>query len=91
MRNAPKMAQWDSSSSGNDDRSVDWSDSGKSRRELKVMEAMYGVETTILDRPKALSEVFLPGLEVLQETASAAIRDYNADREAENVEDLLQK
>jgi hypothetical protein len=93
MRNAPKMAQWDSSSPGGEERfstSPEWSESSKNRRELKVIEALYGVETTAFNHdPRNVSEAFLPGLEVLQESASSAIQDYEDDREAEDLQDLL--
>ena len=92
MRNAPKMAQWDSSSPGGGEQfsTSEWSDSGKNRRELKVIEALYGVEATAFNHNlKNVSEAFLPGLEVLQESACSAIQDYEDDREAEDLQDLL--
>lgn len=95
MRNAPKIAQWDSSSPGGEDRylpSSGWSESGKNRRDLKVMEALYGVEApTSSHDPTTVSQVFLPGLEVLQESASSAIQDHEDDREAEDLRDLLRE
>ena len=89
MRNAPKMAQWDSGSSVREDQyqSAEWSESGKNRRDLKVIEALYGVAFN--HSSKNISQAFLPGLEVLQESASSAIQDHKDDREAENLQDLL--
>jgi len=93
MRNAPKMAQWDSSSPGGEARyspSSEWSESGKNRRDLKVIEALYGVEATTFDHNSTnVSQPFSPGLEVLQESAASAIQDYEDDREAEDLQDLL--
>ncbi|KAF8803862.1 hypothetical protein BYT27DRAFT_7195199 [Phlegmacium glaucopus] len=93
MRNAPKMAQWDSSSPGGEGRyspSSEWSESGKNKRDLKVIEALYGVEAITFDHDSTyMSQPFLPGLEVLQESASAAIQDHEDDREAEDLRDLL--
>lgn len=93
MRNAPKVAQWDSSSPGGEDRystSSEWSESGKNRRDLKVIEALYGVETTAFNHNSTnVSQAFLPGLEVLIESASSAIRDHEDDRDAEDLQDLL--
>ncbi|KDR83362.1 hypothetical protein GALMADRAFT_43078, partial [Galerina marginata CBS 339.88] len=67
MKIAPKMAQWDRSLSGNLGIGADWS--GKaSKRELKVIAALYGVESPADER-------LLPGLEVLRE-----VPDY-LDRE----------
>jgi hypothetical protein len=81
-RQAPKMAQWDSSSSGGNLAASQWSESGKNRRDLKVLEALYGV--TAFDHISTnTSQPFLPGLEVLQELASSAIQDHKDDREAE--------
>jgi len=98
-RGAPKIAQWDSSSSGNDDSATSqWSESGKSKRDLKVLEALYGV--TAFDHSSTkISQAFLPGLEVLQELGASAIQDHIADRardqdhtadqEAQDVQDLI--
>ena len=89
-RKAPKMAQWDSSSSGGDSDASQWSESGKNRRDLKVLEALYGV--TAFDHTSTnISQAFLPGLEVLQESASSVMQDHNDDREAEDLRDLLTK
>lgn len=86
MRNAPKMAQWDFSPPGSEDRtSPEWSESGKNKRDIKVIEALYGVEATA----SHVSRRFLPGLEVLEESASSAIQDHNDDRDAEDLQDLL--
>lgn len=92
MRNAPKMAQWDSGSPGGEGRYSphEWSKSGKSRRDLKVIEALYGVEAVTFGHDSTnLSQSYLPGLEVLQESASSAIQDHQDDREAEDLRDLL--
>lgn len=92
MRNAPKMAQWDSSSPGEDrySPSPEWSESGKNRRDLKVIEALYGVEAITFDHDSTkVSQPFLPGLEVLQESASSAIQDHEDDRKAEDLQGLL--
>ena len=88
-RHAPEMAQWDSSSSSWADSAISqWSESGKNKRDLKVLEALYGV--TAFDHSSInLSHAFLPGLEVLQESASSAIQDHEDDREAEDLQDLL--
>ena len=99
-RGAPKIAQWDSSSSGNDDSATSqWSESGKSKRDLKVLEALYGV--TAFDHSSTkISQAFLPGLEALQELGASAIKDHiddrdirdqghTADREAQDVQDLI--
>lgn len=81
-RHAPKIAQWDSSSSGGDSAVSQWSESGKNKRDLKVLEALYGV--TAFDHSSTnISKAFLPGLEVLQESADAAKQDHEDDREAE--------
>jgi hypothetical protein len=87
IRNAPKMAQWDSGSSVREDQyqSAEWSESGKNRRDLKVIEALYGVAFN--HSSKNISQAFLPGLEVLQESASSAIQDHKDDREAEDSQD----
>jgi hypothetical protein len=66
IRSSPKMAQWDSSSSGKENQSSIWSESGRNKRELKVIEALYGVESTFGHSSTNISEAFLPGLEVLQ-------------------------
>lgn len=81
-RTAPKIAQWDTSSSGSDSAMSQWSESGKSKRDLKVLEALYGV-TAIEHSSKNISQAFLPGLEVLQESACSAIQDFIEDRETE--------
>lgn len=81
-RTAPKIAQWDTSSSGSDSAVSQWSESGKSKRDLKVLEALYGV-TAFEHSSKNISQAFLPGLEVLQDSACSAMRDYKEDREAE--------
>ena len=89
-RHAPKMALWDSSSSEGDSAHSQWSESGKTRRDLKVLEALYGV--TAFDHSSTnISQAFLPGLEVLQESALSAIQDHKDDREAEDLQDLLTK
>ena len=84
MRNAPKMAQWDSGSSVREDfpTSSEWSESGKNRRDIKVIEALYGVAFN--HSPTNISQAFLPGLEVLQESASSAIQDHIDDQEVED-------
>jgi hypothetical protein len=87
-RNAPKIAQWDTSSSGSDSTISQWSESGKSKRDLKVLEALYGV-TTFDHSSKNISQAFLPGLEVLQESASSAVQDHKDDREAEDLQDQV--
>lgn len=81
-RHAPKVAQWDSSSSGGDSDVSQWSESGKNKRDLKVLEALYGV-TAFDHRSTNISKAFLPGLEVQQESASSAKKDHEDDREAE--------
>ena len=86
-RNAPKIAQWDSSSSG-DSAISQWSESGKSKRDMKVLEALYGV-TAFDHNSTNISQAFLPGLEVLQESASSAMQDHNDDREGEDLRDLF--
>ena len=87
-RQAPKIAQWDSSSLGSDPAVSQWSESGKNKRDLKVLEALYGV--TAFDHSTTnISQAFLPGLEVLQELGSSAIQDHKDDREAEDLQDLL--
>lgn len=87
-RSAPKIAQWDSSSSGSDSPISQWSESGKSKRDMKVLEALYGV--TAFDHSSTnISQAFLPGLEVLQESASSAMQDHKDDQESEDLQDLL--
>lgn len=89
MRSAPKMAQWDSSSSVREDQypASDWSESGRNRRDLKVIEALYGVAFN--HGSTSISQAFLPGLEVLQESASSAIQDHKDDRDAEDLQQDL--
>jgi len=95
MRNAPNMAQWDSSSPGGGNRyspSSEWSESGKNRRDLKVIEALYGVQATTFDHDSTnISQLFLPGFEVLQESSSSPIptHEHDDDGEAEDLQDLL--
>ena len=78
---APKIAQWDSSSGG-DSAFSQWSESGKSNRDLKVLDALYGV-TTFDHGSRNISQAFLPGLEVLQESGAAAAEDHKSDQVAE--------
>ncbi|KAF8164987.1 hypothetical protein B0H34DRAFT_620075, partial [Crassisporium funariophilum] len=64
-KNAPRMEQWDPSMKQSTYASGEvWSEARK-KRELKIIEALYGVDATI---PGQLS----PGLEVLQESAESA-------------------
>ena len=80
MRNAPKMAQWDSNlSGGNDFYTSQWSEFGNnSRRDIKVIEALYGV-TAFDHKPTKISQAFLPGLEVLRESAHTVRSEHEDD------------
>jgi len=84
MKIAPKMAQWDRSLSGDLGIGADWS--GKaSKRELKVIEALYGVESPADER-------MLPGLEVLEEISDYLDRNAQKSKGDEaDVQDLLQE
>lgn len=65
MQAAPKMAVWEKGSNAFVDRSrtaKSWSDN-REKREMKVIEALYGVVTTADAR-------VLPGLDVVEETAA---------------------
>ena len=58
FRMAPKMAQWNQATAA-DYAGTDW-DTNTSRRELRVVEALYGVNAPMGENPR-------PGLELLQE------------------------
>ena len=65
MQTSPKMAVWEKGSNAFVDRSrkaKSWSDN-REKREMKVIEALYGVVTTA-------DASVLPGLEVVEETAA---------------------
>jgi len=86
-RDAPKMSQWDTSSSVGDSAISQWSESGKSRRDLKVLEALYGA-TAFDHSSTTVSQQFLPGLELLQEWGESALKDHNDDRESDDLQDM---
>ena len=86
-RDAPKMSQWDTSSSVGDSALSQWSESGKTRRDLKVLEALYGA-TAFDHNSTNISQQFLPGLELLQEWGESALKDHNDDRESEDLQDM---
>ena len=65
MQVSPKVAVWEKGSNAFVDRqtpATSWSDN-REKREMKVIEALYGVVTTVDAR-------VLPGLEVVEETAT---------------------
>ena len=65
MQASPKMAVWEKGNNAFVDRSrkaKSWSDN-REKREMKVIEALYGVVTTA-------DASVLPGLEVVEETAA---------------------
>jgi len=88
-RHAPKIAQWDSSLSDGESAISQWSESGKSKRDKKVVEALYGVTAFDHSSTTKTTLAFLPGLEVVQESASSAIQDHEDDQEAEDFREKL--
>jgi len=81
MRMAPKMAQWNRSLAA-DYVGSDWSIKA-SKRELKVIEALYGVDAPV-------DKDMLPGLELLQENADKLTRDKK-EGEEDTEQDLPQR
>jgi hypothetical protein len=81
-RNAPKIAQWDSSLSEGESAISQWSESGKSKRDMKVVEALYGV-TAFDHNPNSTAQAFLPGLEILQELPPNWVQEHKDERKAE--------
>jgi hypothetical protein len=81
MQAAPKMAVWEKGSNAFVDRSriaKSWSDN-RDKREMKVIEALYGVVTTADAR-------VLPGLDVVEETAAVG----KGQSRGADVQDILQ-
>jgi len=74
IRQAPKMIQWGAGSkpAAQYESGTTWSD-GRSAREMKVMEALYGVDHSV---PGPLQ----PGLEMLLEGAQAARQRHAEDK-----------
>ncbi|KAF8897310.1 hypothetical protein BD779DRAFT_1490145 [Infundibulicybe gibba] len=76
-RTAPRVSEWDMESVGRTllpgDADIGWS-ALRAAREMKVIEALYGVDTT---NPRAV----FPGLEVLEESADSIQENLNDDLE----------
>ncbi|TFK76136.1 hypothetical protein BDN72DRAFT_831576 [Pluteus cervinus] len=82
-RSAPKLSQWNYEPAASIRDAADgflWSES-RSRREMKVVEALYGVD--LAQSPFGA----LPSLEVLEESKEVVERSLKEDLEAARLED----
>ncbi|KAF9057365.1 hypothetical protein BJ165DRAFT_26702 [Panaeolus papilionaceus] len=80
MKTAPKMAQWDTDTTKKDYvPGEQWSDV-RSKREMKVIEALYGVNTTVKGK-------ILPGLDALEEV-KGSLKDYVREDKHDDEDDL---
>ena len=85
MKISPKTAVWERGSNPFVDRSrpaASWSDN-REKREMKVIEALYGVVTTADAR-------VLPGFEVVEDTAKAEKGGTKRKQQGADVQDILQ-
>lgn len=80
LREAPKMSQWNphANTSRRTQVAGKWSHIRR-RRELKIIEALYGVDVTH-------SGNVMPGLEVLEESAETLMKNEREDMEREEEE-----
>lgn len=80
LREAPKMSQWNPHANTTRPTLVagKWSQIRR-RRELKIIEALYGVDVTH-------SGNVMPGLEVLEESAETLMKNDREDKEREEEE-----